>query len=50
MINEWTGLPSIKERKVAASMSMVGGQGNIWDMGAKVVLAVQGDVHVLKQG
>ena len=26
IIDEWTGLPKIKERKVAASVSMVGGQ------------------------
>ena len=27
VIDQWTGLPRIKERKAAASMSMVGGQG-----------------------
>ena len=27
VLDEWTGLPRIKERKAAASMSMVGGQG-----------------------
>ena len=29
VLDEWTGLPSIKERKAAASMSMVGGQGKL---------------------
>jgi hypothetical protein len=49
-IDEWTGLPSIKERKAAVSMSMVDKQGNILDVGAKAVHATLEGVHVLRLG
>jgi hypothetical protein len=35
IIDEWTGLPKIKERKAAASVSMVGGQGKHLGCGCK---------------
>jgi hypothetical protein len=35
VIDEWTGLPRIKERKAAALMSMVGGQGKHLGSGCK---------------
>ena len=35
VIDEWTGSPRIKERKTAASMSMVGGQGKHLGCGCK---------------
>jgi hypothetical protein len=35
VLDEWTGLPRIKERKAAASMSMVGGQGKHLGCGCK---------------
>lgn len=35
VLDEWTGLPRIKERKAAASVSMVGGQGKHLGCGCK---------------
>ena len=35
VLDEWTGLPRIKERKAAASMSIVGGQGKHLGCGCK---------------
>ena len=35
VLDEWTGLPRIKERKAAASVSMVGGQGKHRGCGCK---------------
>ena len=49
--DQWTGLPRIRERTAAASVSMVGGQGkHLLVVDAKVALVVQGVVHVSKQG
>ena len=46
VLDEWTGLPSIKERKAAASMSMV---KHLECRCNAVVLVVLVDVHVLRQ-
>ena len=35
VIDDWTGLPRIKERKAAASLSIVGGQGKQTGCGCK---------------
>ncbi len=35
VLDEWMGLPRIKERKAAASVSMVGGQGKHLGCGCK---------------
>ena len=48
-IDEWTGLPRIKERKAAASLSMFGGQGIHIIADAKVVPATLKGALVSRQ-
>lgn len=40
VLDEWSYLTKIKERKAQASMSMIGGQGNILDVDENVGLVV----------
>ena len=50
VLDEWTGLPKIKERKAAASVSMVGGQGKHLGCGCRCCRCHTGRCVCFKAG
>ena len=50
VIDEWTGLPRIQERKAAASMSMIAGQGKHLGHGCKRGTYLTGRCECFKAG
>ena len=50
IVDEWTGLPRIKERAAAASVSMVGGQGKHLGCGCKHETCRTGRCSCFKSG
>ena len=50
IVDKWTGLPKIKERRTAASVSMVGGQGKHLGCGCKSGTCCTGRCACFKAG